>query len=233
MNTEVRAMLESLYGVFAEKFNCQTLAWDRFVEFLAADNHASLIYEIRHTFRWLHGHASFADKVLKVYDNKLLKSDYYDHLGEMYLEKIVSESQAKRKGLFLVSSQTADSLAQKAIPETDERLRILDPAMGTGRLLMAAHRRAPKAFLFGVDSDLRSLRIAYTNFAVHDISAYLLHADSSRHETDISTQDGKYNWGYANNWYSCMDRLRPICNTQRGVSGGALSVEKQREPQKQ
>lgn len=73
---------------------------------------------------------------------------------------------------------------------------------------MAAHKTAPNALFFGVDVDLRALRIAFINFAIHGISGYLLHADSLAHDTDISTDDGIYNWHFANRWDSCMNKLK-------------------------
>ena len=72
---------------------------------------------------------------------------------------------------------------------------------------------------FGVDSDLRLLRIAATNFYVHNIQGYLLHADGLIHETDISSEDGKYNWQFANSWYSNMDKLRPSKYVRDGDVG--------------
>lgn len=101
----------------------------------------------------------------------------------------------------------ADMMADMTIGQTSESKTVLDPAVGTGRLLMAAHKVAPNAILFGVDTDLRALRIAYTNFAIYNISGYLLHADGLKHEIDISTPPGLNNWQYANKWYSCMDKL--------------------------
>ncbi|MFH1372355.1 MAG: N-6 DNA methylase [bacterium] len=147
---------------------------------------------------------------MAVYDPKILQSDYYDHLGDMYLEKIVSRSESTRKGIFLTPAEVAQMMASMTIEKTDRQVNVLDPAVGSGRLLMAAHKQAPRARLFGVDIDLRSLRIAFTNLAIHSISGYLLHADSLRHEIDIAKEAGQQNWQYANHWYSCMDQLKVL-----------------------
>ena len=118
----------------------------------------------------------------------------------------MNRSQAAYPSLNSSSKAAADMNT----PETDEEISILDPAVGSGRLLLAAHKRAPKARLFGVDIDLRMLHIAYTNFAIHNISGWLLHADSLKHELDISTADGTYNWKHANSWKSQIDQLREM-----------------------
>lgn len=210
MKQDVRKMLERMYDLLTEKFHDSYKAWDHFIEFLAVDNCGSLIYQLDHKFEWLFEDGRLADSLMRIYEPDMLRSDYYDHLGEMYLEKLVGTRQAQERGQFLTPMNVAESMAAMTIGQTDKPVRVLDPCVGTGRLLMAAHKTAPNALFFGVDVDLRALRIAFTNFAIHGISGYLLHADSLRYETDISTEEGRYNWQYANRWYSSMDKLKPI-----------------------
>ncbi len=210
MDLEVRKMLESMYGLLTGKFHDPYKAWDHFIDFLATDNCGSLIHQLDHKFEWLFEDSRLADRLMKTYDPEKLRSDYYDHLGEMYLDKVAGPSQVQCQGLFLTPMHVADSMAAMTIGETTDKVNVLDPCVGTGRLLMAAHKQAPNARLFGVDVDMRALRIAFTNFAIHDISGYLLHADSLGHETDISTDEGFHNWQFANRWYSCMDKFKPI-----------------------
>ena len=210
MNPKVRTMLEGMYAAFEKEFKDRYTAWDRFIEFLAADNRGELILTMGNSLSWLENKKTLSDRIIKLYDSALLKSDYHDHLGSIYLEKFVSKSYAKHTGQFLTPMGLAKALADMTIPETDEEINILDPAVGSARLLMAAHRRAPNARLFGVDKDLRMLQIGYTNFCIHNISGWLLHADSLKHEIDISTDDGSYNWKHANSWQSQIDKLREM-----------------------
>ena len=121
----------------------------------------------------------------------------------------------------------AKMTASMTIGETDKPVNVLDPVVGTGRLLMAAHKQAPNANLFGVDLDQRMVRIAFTNFAIHDISGYLLNADSLQHETDISTENGLYNWRFANRWNSNLDDLKPINYENRGDKPSGRDAKKQ------
>ena len=210
MNLEVRTMLDSMYEIFIDKFNDPVKAWDHFIEFLAVDNCAPLICQLENRFEWVFKDSKLVDNVIKTYNSNLLKSDYYDHLGDIYVEKIISKNEAKRKGIYITPQNAADVIGKISIQETDRPLMVLDPAVGTGRLLMAAYKKAPKAALFGVDIDLRSLRIAFTNLAIHNISGYLLHADSLMHEIDISNERGRYNWQFANRWNTCIENLRPM-----------------------
>lgn len=209
MKLEVRKMLEDMYEIFRGKFHDPVKAWDSLIEFIAVDNYAPLLYQLNHKFEWLFQDPSFSSSLKKNYDLELLKSDYYDHLGDMYLEHIVGKKETERKGLFLTPINVAEAMAKMTIPETERELKLLDPAVGTGRLLIAAYQQAPNSVLFGVDLDLRALRIAYTNFLIHDIRGYLLNANSLEHEIDISLEAGRYNWQFANKWNSSIERLKP------------------------
>ena len=213
MDQKVRAMLENMYELFEAKFHDPTKSWDNLIDFLAVDNYSPLHYQLNHNFEWLFGDLKLCEALMKIYDNKKLKSDFYDHLGEMYLENIISKAESKKKGIFHTPKNVADLMAQISIPESDKQLNILDPAVGTGRLLMAAYKKAPNSLFFGVDIDLRSIRIAYKNFAIHSIQAFLLHANSLEHEIDIAIKAGEHNWKYANKWYSHIDKLKPISST--------------------
>lgn len=215
MNPKVRTMLEGMYAAFEKEFEDRYTAWDRFVEFVAADNRGELILMFCNDLSWLKDKKTLTDRIIKIYDPALLKSDYYDHLGSIYLEKFVSKIYARHTGQFLTPMGLAKALADMNVPDTNEEINILDPAVGSARLLMAAHKRAPNACLFGVDIDLRMLRIAYTNFCIHNISGLLLHADSLKHEIDISTNDGLYNWKHANSWISQIDELREMSPERR------------------
>ena len=203
-------MLEMMYDLLEARSADRLLAWDRLVELLAVDNCGPLMFHMNNGFEWLLDDQMLASDVLEIYDRELLRSDFHDHLGDMYLEKIVSGSSGKKADIFYTPANVASLLAEMTIGNGRKQLRVIDPAVGTGRLLMAAYQRSPHSVLFGVDTDLRALRIALTNFAIHNIQGYLLHADSLRHEIDISTPAGRDNWRYANRWQSQMHKLQPI-----------------------
>lgn len=208
MNQKVRTMLKDVYSQIDRKFNNSLESWDRFIELLAVDRYAPIMYQLDHKFEWLFENPGLAKSLRASYDINLLISDFYDHLGEMYLEMIDSNKEMDKKGLYSTPSTVAKPMAAMTIKNTNKPIKILDPAVGTGRLLMAAYKQAPNAVFFGVDSEIRLLRIAYTNFLIHDIKGYLLHANRLEHEIDISTEAGKYNWQYANEWNSHITELK-------------------------
>lgn len=218
MNYEVRSMLEGTYALVAREFEDRETAWDRFIEYIAAENAISLAEQMPGFLGWLFANDTLRKQLPEAYDFKLHSSDYHDHLGDMYSEKMLGKGFGSRPCLNLTSFADADGLAKKLIPETNDGLAILAPGVGTGGLLIAAQRRAPNAYLFGADPDLRALRIALTNFVVFDVDGYLLHADATRQETDIGTPEGRYNWQFANKWDSHMDELKPRVKPPRPPS---------------
>lgn len=203
MQSKVRKMLDNMYALFITKFKDRFKAWDYFLEFIAADHYGSLIYQFNHKLEWLFEDQKLTKSLLNIYDSKLLKSDYYDHLGELYFDKVIVD-----KNQSLMSHDTADKLAMLNIGNNDAPLKILDPCVGTGRYLMATARLAPNALVFGVDSNLRLLRIAYTNFLIHNIKGYVLHANKKIHDIELNTKNGIHNWQFANKWNSCIGQLK-------------------------
>ncbi len=216
MIKEVKEIYENLFDVFVEKFNDPLKAFDSMLEFIAVNHKPHLIFELDHKFEWFLDDKEFAEKVLKVYKPDVMKRHRYDYLGEIYMN-IVSKKTLESAGQFLTPHNVAEAMVKMIIGDkTDKELYILDPAVGTGRFLLMAHKYAPNSYLFGVDIDLRMVRTTITNCLIHGIKrAYILHADSLKHEIDISTPEGKHNWQFANRWNSCMDKLKLIKNKEK------------------
>jgi type I restriction-modification system DNA methylase subunit len=206
-------MLESMYDAFREHSKDSLTAWDRLIEFIAADHRPRLFYQLNHRFEWLFEDSRLVEKLEQTYKPILMQSDYYDHLGEMYRDSVIAQQKGDSTGFILMPEAAAKTMAEEVIAEDEQPLYIVDPVAGTGRMLMAIHRRVPKAHLFGVESDLRTLRIAYTNLAIHGIRALLLHADRLSHEIDLACDEGRFNWKYCNSWYSCKEKLKPITHS--------------------
>ena len=210
MTNVVRTMLENMYDLFQREYLDAYQAWDNMVAFIAGDYSLDYIWQNKDSLKSLLEKKTLMDKVMNVYDHTILKNDYYDHLGDLYLEKIVSSNTAKQRGQFVTPHAVGSMMSRMIIPKTEKKITILDPAVGSGRLLMEAYKQAPNSIPFGVDLDLRMVRIAMTNFVIHGIKGYLLHANSLEHELDLSKQDGIHNWRYANKWESHIGELKTI-----------------------
>lgn len=203
-------MLENLLEVFTDKFRDPIKAWDKMIDYIAVNHKGELLLQLEHKFEWLFNDKPFLRSARDSYDHELLKSDYYDHLGDLYFEKTLDRSHSKSRPNRPIPARVAQIMAEMNIASRSSKPTILDPAVGTGRYIMAIHRVTPEAICFGVDNDLRSLRIAIANLSIHNIEAYLLHADVLKHEIDIAYENGRHNWQYADKWYSNMNKLKPI-----------------------
>jgi len=211
---QAKKIYEEMYKILYRKFYDYNKAWDYLIEFIAVDNCPGLFNQLEHKFEWLFEDRDLCEKIISIYKPDVLKQDMHDHLGDMYVENQSSLGKSF-KGQFLTPDNVCDFICRITIDQIDKQVNILDPAVGTGRFLIHAHRYTPNANLFGVDIDLRALRIAFTNCAIHGIRAYFLHADSLRYEIDISKEAGRHNWQYANRWYSCWDKLEEMGPARR------------------
>ena len=207
-------MLDKMYELFLAKFGDVITAWDRFLELLAADHNALFVQEFDHRFEWLLKDSSLGEKLMKIYDPKLLRSDYHDHLGDMYID-IFPKDWGKR-GLDPETNKLEDYTELLGKEKKSERLKILDKAARTGRLLTLAHQRFPKAVLFGIENDKRLYRIALTNFAIFDIPGYLINANSETDEIDLKTKNGRDNWEMANLWNPPTGRFKRSSSDLKG-----------------
>jgi type I restriction-modification system DNA methylase subunit len=213
---EVRNVYDSLFKVLYDEYNDSNLAYERLLEFLAVDNCPPIIRDIDGQLNWFFENEDVRGKLIEAYDVKAVQSERYDHLGDLYLENVIGEYEAKKRKLYFTPHSVASALAKMTLEgNTKKQPNVLDPAVGSGRLLMAAHEYCPSAKLYGVDNSLPLIRTAFTNAAIHSISMYLLHADSLRHVTDISLPEGRENWRHANRWQSQMDRLKSYGDASR------------------
>lgn len=208
MQPKARALLEDLYDLFNRKTQDKKKAWNYLLEFLLIDSNVTHIFEIDHKFEWLFSDLGLVKKTREIYDDKLLREDGHDHLGDMYLDHFVPKSRVLKARNYIRNESTLDVLADTLLPVLDGPFRFLDIEAGTGRLIMAAYKKAPEAYFFGVERNLDLYRIALTNLAIHDIPAVILNADLGKYETDISLPNGRYNWQFANVWNIDTKQLR-------------------------
>ena len=218
MDQNVRSMLEKTLDAFGERFSEPVEAFDNFLEFIALDSCGKLLATRERNPRWLVENREFSKKLLRTYDSRLIRSDYYDHLGDIYEQRLVLRKRVEDRRPLLLSHAQAAKLAQISVKPTTEKVSIVDVEARTGRLLMEAHKLAPQAVLYGADRDIRSVRITYTNFAVHKINGFILHADGKVHRLDPGCEDGKQNWQFANNWYSSINQLLPVRSRSKEYS---------------
>ncbi|SDE21277.1 N-6 DNA Methylase [Mucilaginibacter pineti] len=104
--------------------------------------------------------------------------DFGDPLGALF-ERLVSKG---RKGQFFTPDPVADLMAAIAMGDAAKGGTVLDPACGSGRMLLAAARVNRHARLYGADVDPLCCNIALANMIMNSLTGEIAHMDSLSNE---------------------------------------------------
>lgn len=176
-------------------------SFDALLEFLAVNNSPPVVTQLPDKLGWLYGDMETYERLIDAYHHETLRSDF-DSLGDIYIENQSRLGQSY-KGQFLTPENACRMMAKMNAAEyrqsgekKDGPILVADPAVGTGRMLLATYDEfGDDVHYFGVDIDRRALQIAFINAGNWDIhNCYLLHADTVRHDI----RPGGPNWRYAN-----------------------------------
>ena len=214
-------------------------AFEKLLEFVVADHLPQMIPQFDGRLEWLLADDALYNRFVPIYAEhfKAIHADRYDYLGDMYVDMQGRFSQSV-KGQFLTPHTVCEMVAQITLAGADPEkpVNVLDPAVGTGRMLIAAHKYVPPgSVFFGVDIDNRAIRTAFANACIQKIPMRLLCADSLRHATDIATDAGRHNWrNYCNQWQSHYAELKTLADEHRELQQKRVipkkeSLEKYRE----
>lgn len=99
----------------------------------------------------------------------------YSPLTESFISTL-SLQDRKEKGQYMTPAAISDRLAESLVPEGE----ILDPAVGTGELLLAIERLAPGSSLHGFDIDSGMVSTAMGNVPSAEFSEISLFSDMWR-----------------------------------------------------
>lgn len=192
-------------------------AYTYLLEYIVGNFNPKYIPQFDSKLEWYLSNPAVTEPLNKVYSQNLskLKEDFYDHLGELYIENVVSKADVKKHGLHLTPPQIVEFMTKATIHELpkpdDKPLYILDPAVGSGRFLLEAYRTVPNSRLFGVDINLDLVRTCITNLELRGIKNYcILHANTLLHELALDKEEGIYNWKFSNRWQSHMKELKTM-----------------------
>lgn len=112
-------------------------------------------------------------------------------------------------GAYYVSPHEADqALSHIPLVNHIQPSRILDPVVGTGRNVLAMHRKYGTSTIFyGVEHDEYAYRIALINMKLHNVQSVILCADKTKHDI----REHSPNWRFANKWNIMKrNRLLPV-----------------------
>jgi hypothetical protein len=65
-------------------------AYEHLLQFLAVDNCPPIMLDIEGKLEWFFANHDLAQQLIDAYKLDLIKSERYDHLGDIYLENVVT-----------------------------------------------------------------------------------------------------------------------------------------------
>ncbi|MDB4614171.1 N-6 DNA methylase [bacterium] len=121
-----------------------------------------------------------------------------DILGDLFQGSITYGE----KGQFLTPMPICRLMAQMNIPEEktglDGRRSVNDPAVGSGRMLLAAAEIQPNWHFVGQDIDLRCVRMTAINLGLRNHYGHVVQADTLRNTQGLIYETGRVEvWGNA------------------------------------
>lgn len=134
----------------------------------------------RYTREELEAIAQLMGAHILIHEHQTAGGGWYDMLGDIYME-LASRSKTSRMGQFFTPVELCDVIARMTFgdPEEAKGKSILDPAAGSGRLLLAAHALQPKLGLVAAaDLDPICAKMCALNFWLHGIRGEVAWMDS-------------------------------------------------------
>jgi type I restriction enzyme M protein len=125
---------------------------------------------------------------------------WYDMLGDVYMD-LASRSKASRMGQFFTPVELCAVIARITLLDDGEKSAgktVLDPAAGSGRLLLAAHALQPKlGTVFAADLDPICAKMCALNMWLHGIRGEVAWMDSLKQEWYYAWQTHpRYTWPF-------------------------------------
>lgn len=104
----------------------------------------------------------------------VLDDPYSDILGDFFMEHITKG----QNGQYFTPNHICDLNAQMTITANDEGKRILDPACGSGRMLLSAAKLNYRNYFFGADNTNTCAKMATLNFFLNGLQGEVAWMDS-------------------------------------------------------
>lgn len=128
--------------------------------------------QLKKRYKTLDGFVQLTREWVMTQDREVVSdgpSGWYDALGEYY-QVLTSRGKSQWLGQFFTPKEVCTMMAMIGGATADQRgkgLTVLDPACGSGRMLVAWHAIAPGNFQFGADLDPICAKMTAVNLCVH------------------------------------------------------------------
>lgn len=115
-----------------------------------------------------------------------LSEGFHDPLGELFMLRV---SQGKN-GQFFTPEPICSFMASAVNADLAPGKSVIDPACGSGRMLLAAAKMNRKLLFYGADIDGLCVKLALANMLLHSLTAEIAHMNAITREFFSSYQTG-------------------------------------------
>lgn len=125
----------------------------------------------------------FAYHIL-IHEHQTQDGGWYDMLGDVYMD-MAGRSKTSRMGQFFTPAAICDMMTRITVedPAEAEGKSCLDPCVGSGRMLLAAHAVQPKwRLVAGADLDPICAKMCALNFWLHGVRGEVAHMNTLSQE---------------------------------------------------
>ncbi len=114
--------------------------------------------------------AKLMGMMIVIHEEQTAEGGWFDSLGQIY-EYLASRSKASRLGQFFTPEHVCNVIAQVTLQdEPPKGYTMLDPACGSGRMLLAAHAlKRDHGVVYAADVDAVCAKMCALNFWMHGI----------------------------------------------------------------
>lgn len=105
-------------------------------------------------------------QALSILQLNVLESPYSDILGEFFMEHITKG----QNGQYFTPPHICDMMAQMQCSDNEAGKRVLDPACGSGRMLLSTAKLNHRNYFFGADSSNTCAKMATLNFFLNGLN---------------------------------------------------------------
>ena len=157
-----------------------------FVDFLTESfmpERQGVYEELKKRYKTLDGFVQLTHEFVRTQGQQVTEdgpSGWYDGLGEYY-QVLTSRGKSQWLGQFFTPKEVCTMMAMISGPHSDQTgkgLTVLDPACGSGRMLLASHALAPGNYQFGADLDPICARMTAVNMCIHGCEGEAVCMDS-------------------------------------------------------
>lgn len=164
-----------------------------FICCLARETEEKLYFETikRYSKKELNIFAKMYAELFILYQKAKEENDWIDPLGDYY-EVLSSSSKKSRFGQFFSPKNLCDMMAQMIITPNEWGKNILEPASGSGRMVLAANQIANGNYFIAKDLDGLCCKMTAINMCLHEIRGEVHHTNALSSQTPFLSYSINY-----------------------------------------